>query len=231
MSVKSSIGVVTDGLVFYVDAGNGNSYPGTGTDFTDLVGSNEGGLRNMESTDFVSDDGGYLNLGGSDEKIDFGDFDNTKVSSSITVSVWFKDLSGSGYPHVFGNGGGWGAGGFVMFAYNNGIRFELQGTGKEALDISGISYTGSWQNVVGTWEQGQNIKSYVNGSFINQTSGITSIGTNSDTGNLSAGGKGDGSEMSTAFGLMKFASASIYGKALSASEVLQNYNALKNRFI
>ena len=36
MSVKSSVGVVTDGLVFYVDAGNGKSYPGSGTAWSDL---------------------------------------------------------------------------------------------------------------------------------------------------------------------------------------------------
>ncbi len=42
MSVKSNIGVVTDGLVFYVDAGNTKSYPGSGTTWTDLVGSANG---------------------------------------------------------------------------------------------------------------------------------------------------------------------------------------------
>ena len=46
MSVKSSVGVVTDGLVFYVDAGNGNSYPGSGTTWSDLVGGNDGTLTN-----------------------------------------------------------------------------------------------------------------------------------------------------------------------------------------
>ena len=32
--------IVTDGLVFYVDAGNGNSYPGSGTTWSDLSGNN-----------------------------------------------------------------------------------------------------------------------------------------------------------------------------------------------
>ena len=38
--------IVTDGLVFAVDAGSARSYPGTGTTTTSLVSSNTGTLTN-----------------------------------------------------------------------------------------------------------------------------------------------------------------------------------------
>lgn len=38
MSYSYGKSIVTDGLVFYVDAANDNSYPGTGTTWSDLIG-------------------------------------------------------------------------------------------------------------------------------------------------------------------------------------------------
>ena len=46
MSVKNRNSIVTDGLVFYVDAGNEDSYAGSGTTWTDLIGGNNGTLAN-----------------------------------------------------------------------------------------------------------------------------------------------------------------------------------------
>ena len=42
MSYKYGPSIVTDGLVFYVDAGNDKSYPGSGTTWSDLIGGNDG---------------------------------------------------------------------------------------------------------------------------------------------------------------------------------------------
>ena len=44
MGLTHSPRIVTDGLVFCVDAANARSYPGTGTTLTDLKGSNNGTL-------------------------------------------------------------------------------------------------------------------------------------------------------------------------------------------
>ena len=46
MSYGYGKSIVTDGLVFYVDAANSNSYPGSGTTWTDLIGSNNATLDN-----------------------------------------------------------------------------------------------------------------------------------------------------------------------------------------
>jgi hypothetical protein len=46
MGIFRGPNIVTDGLVFAVDAGSERSYPGTGTTTTSLVGSNTGTLTN-----------------------------------------------------------------------------------------------------------------------------------------------------------------------------------------
>ena len=51
MSYKYGPSIVTDGLVFYVDSGNDKSYPGTGTTWSDLIGSNDGTLTNGPTYD------------------------------------------------------------------------------------------------------------------------------------------------------------------------------------
>ena len=62
MSVKNRNSVVEDGLVFYVDASNPNSYPGSGTTWTDMVSSNIGTLYNGPS--FDSANGGSIDFDG-----------------------------------------------------------------------------------------------------------------------------------------------------------------------
>jgi len=221
--------IVTDGLVFAVDAANYGSYPGSGTTWTDLAGSNNGTLTNGPL--FDSNNGGSIDFDGSNDYIDFGDFDNTQVSSAITLSIWFN-ASYSNLKLLIGNGGGWSAGGFCMFMYSSKVRFELQGTGKKALDIP-TSFFGQWQNMVGTWENGGLMRGYVNGSQVVTTSGITAISSNSNTGYLRMGGKGanpGAPGLGTGYANANIALTQIYSKALSASEVLQNYNSLKSRF-
>ena len=221
--------IVTDGLVFTVDAANYESYPGSGTTWANLAGNNNGTLINGPT--FDSENRGSIDFDGSNDYIDFGDFDNTQVSSAITLSIWFN-ASYSNLKLLIGNGGGWSAGGFCMFMYNSKVRFELQGTGKKALDIPTSSF-GQWQNMVGTWENGGLMRGYVNGSQVVTTSGITTISSNSNTGYLRMGGKGGNPgapNLSVSYLNADIALAQIYSKALSASEITQNYNSLKSRF-
>ena len=57
--------IVTDGLVYAIDAGSERSYPGSGTAVTDLVGSSNGVLEN--GVGFDSANGGSWDFDGIDE--------------------------------------------------------------------------------------------------------------------------------------------------------------------
>ena len=70
MAFAYSPKILTDGLVFAVDAANKKSYPGSGTTWTDLAGSNDGTLTNGPT--FNSGDGGSIVFDGTDDLVDFG---------------------------------------------------------------------------------------------------------------------------------------------------------------
>ena len=61
--------IVTDGLVLALDTANPNSYPGSGTTWTDVVNSRPGTITN--SPTFNSS--GYFDLDGSNDYVDFAD--------------------------------------------------------------------------------------------------------------------------------------------------------------
>ena len=224
-------GIVQDGLVLNLDAAVNTSYNG-GTQWRDLKGANNSTLENGPT--FDKSNGGVISFDGANDFVDFGDFDLTQVSTAITVSLWFKAPStqANGYPLLFGNGGGWNAGGFLLMKYSGGFRWEIQGTGKKACDRTQGYFDDAWQNVVGSWSAGNSMKLYRAGAVVSSTTGITSISSNSGTGHLRMGGKGSSNApgISTAYIEADIGSVQVYSKQLTDAEVLQNYNATRHRF-
>jgi hypothetical protein len=90
MGIAYNPRIVTDGLVLALDAGNRKSYPGSGTTWTDLSGrGNNGTLTNGPT--FSSSNGGSIVFDGTN---DFVDTSLITEFSDFTVCVWFKQ-SGS----------------------------------------------------------------------------------------------------------------------------------------
>ena len=61
--------IVTDGLVLRLDAGNRNSYPGSGTTWTDLSGNGNNGTLSATSIGYNSANGGSLVFDGTDDYV------------------------------------------------------------------------------------------------------------------------------------------------------------------
>ena len=97
--------IVTDGLVFAVDAANYQSYPGSGTTWSDLVNGNDGTLTNGPT--FDSGNGGSIVFDGSDDYMSTTYSTPTSLQGdpNFTVCGWFK-RSGN-----WSNGATWGIGG------------------------------------------------------------------------------------------------------------------------
>ena len=85
--------IVTDGLVLCLDAANKRSYPGTGTTWSDLAGSNDGAMQNMTASNFSSNNGGVLSFDGTNEHVNFG---NLESLSNISVQMNVRVLSNPG---------------------------------------------------------------------------------------------------------------------------------------
>jgi len=81
-------------LLADLDASNSSSYPGTGTDWFDLVGSNDGVLNAGSGTiSYGTTDGGEFTLnGGTNTRIQFADTDDLSLSTSEfkTYVLWVK---------------------------------------------------------------------------------------------------------------------------------------------
>jgi len=67
MGCSSGPDIIEDGLVLCLDAASKRSYPGTGTVWTDLAGSNNGTLTN--SPTFSSDNGGAFTFDGTNDYV------------------------------------------------------------------------------------------------------------------------------------------------------------------
>ena len=237
MSVKNRNSIVTDGLVFYVDAGNEDSYPGSGTDWTDLVGGNDGSFNNMDdvnnpSNNYDSANGGSLVFDGVDDYVEAGPIQ----PSQFTLSCWFKatgapsnnDAAGGGLmasdpqlvgtlPWLFSHSYLDQTLSFYVETTTGVLRTASNSVVNNQIHLATATYNGTTGSI------------YINGQFANSKS--FSSPTYNTSGNINVQIGRWGYSNFQRFFNGNIYNASIYNRALSSTEITQNYNALKNRFI
>jgi hypothetical protein len=228
MSYSYGKSIVTDGLVFYVDAGNGNSYPGSGTTWSDLAGGNDGTLA--AGPTYASANGGSIVFDGTDDYVDYNSFGVGGDSSSYTFSAWSKNSNNSNIlvKGRDGNGAGWSL--RIATSSNQFIASAVKLSPVAAYNVFGGAYESSvWAYVTGVWgsDTGK-LSLYVNGSL---EGSYTFSGTAPFALRSSTIGWSMAKITNSSIGQGSIACASVYNRALSASEILQNYNALKSRFV
>ena len=231
--------IVTDGLVFYVDAGNGNSYPGSGGTWSDLVGGNDGSFDNMDdvnnpSNNYDSANGGSVVLDGVDEKVSTT-FDADFFPLSICCWVNFDTISFSGNPRAIVDQSP-GTQGFGFRMNNNGniatFYFNNNNATNEKIIIANsLLSANTWHYVCVTYAATQ-VKGYADGNLsLSESVDLTNPKPITDNTNLlTIGGSPDNSNFSLPLA-GKISNVKIYNKTLSGDEITQNYNALKNRFV
>ena len=226
--------IITDGLVLSLNAADQNSYPGSGTTWSDTSG-------NGYNTTLYNGPGFSTQFGGTitfDSVDDYGSAGNLGSGfSTFTVEIWFKSDSVANYRNpidcnwlVF-NGGASG--------YSNiGPRLEQNSSGVlgwvigdtagnyTGVDVvaSGLSATPVHYTAI-TRTSSTSFSSYYNGAYV-------TAGTFSGwPGSMQAVSIGRGfSTSSERWFLGNIPAVRIYNRALTASEILQNYNAQKTRF-
>ena len=218
--------IVTDGLIYCVDPANSLSYPGSGTTVTNLINNTAGTIDN--AVDFNSNNLGYWEFDSTDDLINPGTvFTDT---TSKTLACWFNPASfqNGNTRHMIAK---WNAGGskrvIQLNMNNNTPIFFVSSNGSSHSSISGTSITANnWYYLVGVFDDDNNkIRISLNGEDFTSTSYTAGMVSDSTT-NLNIGGQNDAGTF-----LGDISIVQIYNKALSVSEVKQNYNALKNRFI
>jgi hypothetical protein len=206
--------IVTSGLVFAVDAGNIVSYEPGSTNAYDLTGNVTAGTLNNGTYSI----GNWFVFDGVNDEIVFP-HDPDYKNQSISVDFWVNlDAEGSGRHVMFTSWYG-----FTVEVNNPGgsVAWGLNGLPGQYMNAGTITY-GSTTHIACTYDTTSNTqKIYLNGVMAG--SQIVDGTITYDTSQLIFSGSWDRTK--GRMGAMK-----IYNKELSASEVLQNYNATKSRF-
>jgi len=219
MGVSYNTKIVTSGLVLALDAANRKSYPGSGTTWTDLSGrSNNGTLENTPS--YSSSNGGSLLFNGTTQRVVCGNASNLQITVG-TISAWFNaDNGNAGYNGIIAKQSAWG-----LFVASNVLVAYDWGNGAER--STGITVgNSSWNYAAMTFTEttgtpSNNAIVYLNGNPV-----LTTTITHQNNvvqvmvGEANAGQYFGGN----------IAQTSIYNRVLSASEIIQNFNALRGRY-
>lgn len=227
--------IVTDSLSLCLDAGNRESYPGSGTSWRDL--SLNG--RNSTLTGPVYS---ALNLG----SIVFDGVDDISVTgalpgsfASFTVMVWLFPSTFTNWQNVID----------CNYAYNAttgniGPRLEIDGSGGAGWNYSDITNSNDrfygqstgqmqlnrWNHSAITYD-GTNSSTYYNGAPTGAVRGVGSGGAPTGfIGTMNNVYIGRGFSLANRFFNGRVSNVLIYNRALSAAEVSQNFNATRGRF-
>jgi hypothetical protein len=218
---------ITNGLVLTLDAANKLSYPSTGTTWYDLSGNaNNGTLTNGPT--FSNANGGCIVFDGVDDYVQTN-FNQNTDNAQITWECWFWDDSPGGFVSNTALISNYGASATTPYTslhvYDNGNVFfgQRNSSGTESLaTYSANVCNGIWHHIVGVVDS-TNTLIYVDGVLRASQAKVT--GTTTSGQNIVIAGNHLGRYQSC-----RIASAKIYSRALTAAEVLQNYNVTKTRF-
>jgi hypothetical protein len=225
--------IVTDGLILSLDASDRNSYVSGSTTWTDLSGNGNNGTLTNGPT-FSSTNGGTIVFDGTNDYVLVTNPTIIK-NQNFSISAWINPVSQNSalvsmidFDHNATQG-------WVLqsedattnrnfyFAWYDGSQFQPvsgYGAGK------GIQITTSvWQNIVYS-KNGTSLLGYING---NQTYSFTASNSNVSYGSNKDLRIGDWNSGGRPF-KGNIPNVQIYNRALTAAEVLQNYNAFKSRF-
>ncbi len=253
-SVRGGPSIITNGLIFYLDVANKKSYTSGSTTTNDLIGDTLGTLRNGVSYD--SDNLGYLVFDGIDDDILLTPSSNFNFEWTDTWSIesWIYPPSTGGIKFAFSKwrGGGTTKGWFFRAAGVTGnpsitgtLNFQLRQAASGYIDAYSTSSTNfdQWNHVVVTYDgSGTNagITFYINAVATAKPNILSTLGSGTPTGSGSiSSGTIQTTEPVTIQSLVdngnwadgNLQSTKLYNVELSQSEVLQNYNALKYRYI
>ena len=216
MGVKAGPRIVQNGLILDVDAAVSRSYSGSGLTANGLVGGIGGTLVN--GVGFGTTNNGFFIFDGSNDYVNFGN-SSTVQQSSGTLSAWAKASSpGGGYRGIIAKQGSYG-----LF-YTDSVLVAYDWAA-DAPRSTGINIAdNAWKNVVLTYQSGVSNGTFI---YINGVSVLTTtITVLNQTGNLFGGAEANASQ----FAACQISSFNMYNRALTAQEVLQNYNATKGRY-
>ena len=226
MASAAGPNIITDGLVLHLDAANTNSYPGSGTTWTDISGKGHNGTLDNGPT-FSSGNMGYISLDGTNDHIETGlsynpnqPFSFTMVFRLDTIKEWhnlvdmFTDATNRN---------------FQLFVEGDGdyrIFWGNPSAGSHAITspttVANVWYFGAFtcDGSTGT------LYRYGNGTLDKASASIGSA--TYSTNPVVLGRRGDSHSNGYVNGDISY--FQFYNKELTETQIKQNYNALRWRY-
>ena len=215
-------GIVRNGLVLNLDAAKRDSYPKTGTVWTDLSGNGNNGTLNGPGgsgyPSYNSANGGSIAFDGTDDYVNI--LSNSSLNQPKTLSVWYYTTISSQVGHLLSRS----SNNYEMYQYSDGKIYTNWGFTYQTTVLPTVTLN-QWNNF--TYVLSGNTEFvYKNGTLLG-SSNLVGTPSYTNTGNLNVGRRNTGVQYING----RISNTLIYNRALSSTEVLQNYNALKNRYI
>jgi hypothetical protein len=227
--------IISTGISLYLDAANNKSYIGSGTTWTDLSGNNYTGTLTNGPT-FSTTNGGNIIFDGTNDYVDTVNTGTTFQFANVTftVSLWIKTTSSTGgiiiSKGATASTAGW------LFQFDSSGTVSGTTKGSDGINTYNRSSTATvnnntWRNIVSVYTTntttlGSNTTSiYIDGVLSNGTGTLGGAVYATTTDTIQIGRRPTGAYWSGSVSNIQ-----IYNRALSATEILQNYNATKSRF-
>jgi hypothetical protein len=218
-------------MLLYLDAGNILSYPTTGTAWSDLSGNSRTGTLTNGPT-YSGTNGGSIVFDGVNDYVQTPSLSLTGNETNLTLSCWFKPANTNTTRAVISIGDET-IGGRRMILQRNGL-IEANGSYRDFSSSNSVLSTNTWCNIAIVYTSftiASGIALYFNGIAISGAPFPSNTGTTlnafTSTTCTIAGVNATVPTEQVAGGISQ---VSIYNRALSAAEVLQNYNALRWRY-
>lgn len=223
--------IVQSGLFSHYESSYPDSYPGTGTSWYDLKNNASPALL-QNGTDYSLVNNGVFVLDGVDDYITVPDTTTIRgeINTVFTVQVWMNIQSFNDKDRVL-----------EKMAFNSGYSLQLRNEGQLGLEMKGStsnSYVTSLSTIpLNTWVLVSSViafngrsttpsKVYVNGvQYIYLENNETSTSTAGSPLKVNSG-----QNPGTREPISKIGAVYIYNRALTISEVQENFDATKGRF-
>jgi hypothetical protein len=229
MSTYYSPKIATDGLVYYLDAGNSKSYPGTGTTWSNLNRTGNDGTLTAGPT-FSATNGGIIVFNGSTNYVTSTRPSSIVTGGSISIVMWAKWLSTGTTTSTIqtlldNNHSGNPSQGFYIQDrpdLSKYLTFGVRPQANSAISTFQVG-DGTWHHIAGTNDLTTS-RLYIDGKLNNsftETSGLTTVQPNVTIGRSQLFGRYLNGSISRVL---------MYSRAITPAEVLLDYNATKGRF-
>jgi len=223
--------IVNNNLMVWVDAGQTASYSGSGATWTDLSGNSKNYTLTNSPTFRSLTGGGVITFAGASSQYatTATTLFNSTTTNTYSINIWVYPTGAGQIVSVDGQSTPNTAYHYTALEITAaGLIYFGQWTGAMTTIITSARSLNAWYNLAITYN-GTTATAYVNGASVGSSAIAWSApGANTFFALMSQ----DATNMSgtTAYASGSIGAFSVYNRALTAAEIVQNYNALRNRY-